>query len=544
MTYDVLRHPSAGMLNSLSEIFVSKPPVYGLSLALPLLLFGTSATYKMALWINVLFYVPTIIGIYFLAKEFLSKTSSLLAAMLFAFYGFPLFYLHFVYSETATTTFVVLTLLFLAKSKYFSDRKNTVLAAFFLSVGCITRWVTPLFTIGAIGITLGTWAFTLYKTKKRKPLVLNVLLFASVAITIPLIIYYIPNALYFSSYATNTARSAPEWVESLTYLPKGLSDPFSIHSVMFYFNILSQQTVYLFLLFCIGFVIAVLRFKKYLFFLISFIIPYIFFTFFSVLKDDRYIVPIYPTMAIISAIVFEYIRHKKIKTLIISLTIIISILNFLGASWGIGPLGKQGLKDIVLPEFIRHPRRIYMTTMVWPPIKDVTKARTIARIVTDNTDDKRNPYVLNTYTVNPLELDVALTSLEQFEQRGKFRAWNLRVITRGDYNDLFTHLNTADFIITKTKIPVDETKYTTYDTDQMVRIFNHALELPEGKLPDAFEKIATVYYPLDMIDLHVYKKKREVTKEEWVTFATLLKKIDPQYTKKIEEGFEKKLIIH
>ncbi len=539
MTYDVLRHPSAGIVSSLSEIFVSKPPVYGLSLALPLLLFGTSATYKLALWINVLFYIPTIIGVYFLAKEFLSKTSSLLAAMLFAFYGFPLFYLHFVYSETATTAFVVLTFLFLAKSKYFSDRKNTVLAALFFSVGCITRWVTPLFTIGAIGVTFGMWALTFYKTKKRKPLVLNVLFFAGIAVTIPLIIYYIPNALYFSSYATNTARSAPEWVESLSYLPKGLSNPFSIHSVMFYFNILSQQTVYLFFLFCIGFSIALLKFKKYLFFLISFIIPYVFFTFFSILKDDRYIVPIYPTMAIISALVFEYIRNKKIKILLISVTVLISVLNFLGASWGIGPLGKQGLKDIVLPEFIRHPRRIYMTTMVWPPIKDVTKARTIARIVAENTGDNKNPYVLNTYTVNPLELDVALTSLEQFEQRGVFRAWNLRVIKRGDYNDLFAHLNAADFLVVKTIKPIDEAKYTTYDTDQMVRIFNHALELPDGKLPSAFVKIATVYYPLDMINLNIYKKKREVSQEEWATFAALLKKIDPQYKEKIEEGFEK-----
>lgn len=539
MTYDVLRHPSAGMLNSLSEIFVSKPPVYGLSLALPLLLLGTSATYKIALWINILFYLPTIIGVYFLAKEFLSKTSSLLAAMLFAFYGFPLFYLHFVYSETATTAFVVLTLLFLAKSKYFSDRKSTILAALFFSVGCITRWVTPLFTIGAIGVTLSMWAITLYKTKKRKYLILNVLLFACIAITIPLIIYYIPNALYFSSYATNTARSAPEWVESLSYLPKGLSNPFSIHSVMFYFNILSQQTVYLFLLFGVGFIIALLQYRKYLFFLLSFIAPYIFFTFFSILKDDRYIVPIYPTMAIISAIVFEYIKNKKVKILLISMTVIISVLNFLGASWGIGPLGKQGLKDIVLPTFIKHPRRIYMTTMVWPPIKDVTKARTIARIVAENTGNNKNPYVLNTFTVNPLELDVALTSLEQFEQRGVFRAGNLRVINRGDYNDLFTHLNTADFLIVKTKKPIDEAKYTTYDTDQMVRILNHALELPEAKLPDAFEKIATVYYPLDKIDLTIYRKKRSVTQEEWKTLVTLLIKVDPLYEEKIKQGFEK-----
>jgi hypothetical protein len=38
-------------------------------------------------------------------------------------------------------------------------------------------------------------------------------------------------------------------------------------------------------------------------------------------------------------------------------------------------MGQKGLTDIILPSFIHHPRRIYITPLVWPPTKDATHAQ-------------------------------------------------------------------------------------------------------------------------------------------------------------------------
>lgn len=539
-TYDLIKSPTSSFLTDFSNIYESKPPIYGFVISIPLFLFGTVATYKMALWMNVIFYIGTIIAIYFLGKEFLSKTASLLASMIFAFYGFPLFYLHFVYSETATTTFVVLTLLFLVKSDHFTNRKNSILAGIFFAVGCTTRWVTPIFTIGGILTVLIQSILHAKRKREYNVFLTNSGLFILFSVVLPLLLYYLPNLTYFSNYATNSAREAPEWVESLSYLPKGLSDPFSTHSIMFYFNILSQQTIYFFILFGLGFLISVVKFKKYALFLTSLLIPYLFFTFASVLKDDRYIVPIYPFMALTSAIVFDYIKNSHLKCIIITLTVTLGFLNFIGGSWGLGPLGQQGLKDVVLPEFVRHPRRIYLTTMVWPPISDVTKARTIVKIV-DEHNPKQNyaPYLLNTYTVNPLELDVALTSLEQFEKRGVFRAGNLRVINPGDYKDFFSRLMASDFIIIKdTHQPFDDSKYTNYDTDMMIYIFNKAVELENGRIPQTYQEIATIYYPLDKINLKIYKKTPAAKLSDWKPIAKSMQTVDKNHADIIEQVFK------
>lgn len=540
-TYDLFTQPTTSIITDFSNIYESKPPLYGVAITLPLLIFGTIATYKMALWINVLFYIGTIIGIYFLGKEYLSKTASLIASIIFAWYGFPLFYLHFVYSETATTMFVVLTLLFLTKSKKFTNRKNSILAGIFFAIGCITRWVTPIFTLGGILTIFIEAIYQAIQKKEYKKSALNFSFFTFFSIIIPLGIYYIPNITYFSNYATNSAKQAPEWVESLNYLPKGLSDPFSTHSIMFYFNILSQQTIYFFILFGIGFLICLIYFKKYAFFITSLIIPYLFFTFASVLKDDRYIVPMYPMMALTSAVVFDFIKNHHLKVIVISLTLTIGFFNFIGASWGMGPLGQQGLKDIVLPEIIRHPRRIYLTTMVWPPIQDVTKARTIVDVVnTYKVNQTSNPYVLNTYTVNPLELDVALTSLELFEKRGEFQARNLRVIDRGDYKDLFSRILSADFLIIKdNSIPFDDTKYTSYETDMMIYHLNKAIEDQRGQLPSSYQYITTIYYPLDNIDLKIYKKTQEVSISDWEGIARSMQQRDSTHSATIEKLFNK-----
>lgn len=538
-TYDEIKSPSLNTLGNLSEIFEIRPPIYGLSISFMFLFTNGENVYKSALFTNAIWYIISIVGIYFLANKFMGKTPSLIASLLFATYGFPLFYLHFVYSETATTAFVVLTLFSLVYSDNFSNRKFSTLAGIFLFLGNITRWVTPIFVAGGL---LAVVFQSLYKSKKAKRHVIfkNILIFLITGIGLSFFAYYLPNYEYFSGYVSNTTKEAPEWVESLNYLPSGMSNPFSTHSVMFYFNILSQQTVYLFALFVAGFLVCLVQFRKYIFLLLSFIIPYYFFTFLSILKDDRYIVPVYPVMAIISAVVVDKVKNPMLRNLLILAVVIISSLNLLGASWGIGPLGQQGLKDIVLPEVIRHPRRIYMTTMVWPPIENVTNAREIFYKTQIHYQGSSSPTVLNTYTVNPLELDVALTSLAQFEERGEFYPINLRVINPGDYHDFFSRLDRADFVLVRSMgEPIKDEKFATHEDGKMIKIFNRAYEASSGKILSSFTRIDKVYYPLDKVYLDIYRKDDKLTYIEVLEIGNYLAQIDSENRENILEAVNK-----
>lgn len=538
---DILKHPTKDFLVKIIEVNRNRQPLYGLFLALPLLLVGTAYTYKLVLWFNVLFYIATIIGVYLLGREFLSKKTSFLGAYIFAFYGFPLFYLHFAYSETAVTSFVVFSFLFLAKSKYFSKTKYTLWFSIIFLLGSLTRWVVPLFVSGSLFYSLLIGVTYQFDKKRRniKNFLRNIVVFTSVGVVFPSAILYFPNIFYFGLYIGSQVVAGPEWMKTIVH-PEllGIEKVFSSHSVMFYFNILSQQTVYFFTIFILGFFVGLRHFKKYSFFLFGFVVAYCIFTFGTALKFDRYIVPIYPMMALISAIVFDHIKNKKLEIALIILTVIIGFLNFLGASWGIGPMGQQGLKDIVLPEFVHHPRRIYLTPMVWPPRKEELNTELVINTIEQDFGHKsRPPSWLSTFDYHPF--DNATYSIIFYHKRYLLKApdLNIRHIAKNDYLRLFGDLKIADYVLVKDSKPID--KYVV-DLEDMyiVKQFNKVLRLPNGKLPSAFVSIKTIPILLDKTHVTIYKKTRNITNQEWDDFGKLFIKADPQSEITIRKAIE------
>jgi hypothetical protein len=534
-TYDLFQKPSQDFLQKFMSIYIARPPVYGLSISLPLFFFGLSSAYKLALFINGFYFIASLIGIYLLSKVFLSKNASLIASFIFASYGFPLFYLHFVYSETAATTFVVYALFFLAKSNYFMRRRETLFFAcsFFFCV--MTRWTTPIFIFGGFLSLLISFLLN-KKTRdslKFKQIGTNLFLVFTISFLLPLILYYIPNRESFTSYLVTSSKLSATWVTQLAYLSPDLVNTFSTRSVMFYFNILSQQTIYFFLLFAIGTLLCLRFFRKYAFLLFAFFFAYAFLTFVFVLKDDRYIVPIYPVMATISAVVFDRIKFSFLRTLLVILTIFAGSLNFLGASWGIGPLGQQGLKDIVLPSFIHHPRRMYLTTMVWPPRPNEIMAQEMIDVIKNDAKGKFiNPTILNTYTVHPMELDNALNSIQLYTSRHTFTFLNLRALKQNDYADLFKRLHQANYILI-TNSGISPKKFSTEETDAMIPTVNKALLALRPSLPDLFSKVATIPYPLEKITITIYRIDKIKFRKNLSFLITSLIKIDPENEEEI-----------
>lgn len=545
--YDSLKVPSLQSVSEIINFDRYRQPLYGIFLGLPLLLFGTAHTYKIALWMNIIFYLTTVISIYFLGREFLSKKASFFAAFIFAFYGFPLFYLHFTYSETAVTSFIVLALLFLAKSKNFSNVKQTFLFSVFFTIGNLIRWVTPIFVGGPLFLSLLVSTVNQIKEKTRdiKNFSLNIAIFLLLGILPVLILYYIPNHSFFSKYISSNTQNASNWITQF-YSPElqGLHNPLSTHSLIFYFNIISQQTIFFLLLFIVGFCIAIFHFKKYAFFLLAFVVAYGVFTFGSVTKQDRYIVPIYPIVALISAITFDYIKNKKLGFSLIAFTLIIGSLNFLGASWGIGPMqfSVTGSRyavpnSILIPMPIGHPRRIWLAPISWPPRSNEGNVYQIVKVLRDDWGNQRKPFRL-LLTSEMSQVNDHLFSVFTYEQRGIMTWSNFIDIPKDRYDILFQRIKDTDYIMVKNGI-ID--KGHAEGTDKywdrliyFVRKFNKVIQLSDGSLPKAFAPIATVVIPFDKSELIIYKKQREITPDEWTKFGELFIRVNPESTEIIK----------
>lgn len=391
-----------------------RQPLYGFILSLPLFLFGTEHAYKIALLTNGVFYIGSIVGVYFLAREFCSKTPSLLAATLYAWYGNVLFYLHYTYSETAVTTWIVWATVFLVRSKFFSLRRPTVYAGIMTACALLTRWIAVPFLLGQGIVCLTRAVFGFFqKPKQRKLLFTNLILFITVGVIIPIVVYYLPNFKPFSEYIWRNRQHGAEWVAQFKFTE--MANPLSTRSLMFYFNIISQNTIFLFVPFIIGILVAFRYTKKYLYILAAFAAGYGFLTLFAIWKEDRFIVPVYPVMAILSVVLFDHMKNRLLRMVLMIIVAFCAALSFFGASWGFGPMGTRGLMDVVLPAAIKHPRRIYLTPLVWKPNPEYVNVHLVIDAIATDKKDKKKAVLLKTFTYEPI--DNALNAIVTYEKR-------------------------------------------------------------------------------------------------------------------------------
>lgn len=397
--YDIVK---TGGLHSLLEIVfipTHRQPLYSVLIMIVLLFVGTSHTYTVALIINGLLFIASIVATYLLAKIIVSKATAFLAAFLFATFGNVLFYTHFTYTETATTTFAIWSLYALAKTHGFQQKHWSALAGILTGLAMLTRWIGPVFVLGGFFVEVLKAASLGVHTSnpKRRYTAEAIAVYLLPAVCIPLFFYFLYNHSYFFTYVNNNQSLGADWVRQ--YRDPAMANTFSIRSIMYYFNIIQQNTVWMLLLFVSGFITIILvttRFilkqllrkqlseriamfpKGYFFLTASFTVPYAFLTFVTIWKEDRFIVPLYPVIAIISVLAIEQLLQKSktriIAKIMIVVTVVIGFLNAAGAVWKIGPMGAQGLVDYITPRFVPHPRRLYLTPLVWPPTVDQTAA--------------------------------------------------------------------------------------------------------------------------------------------------------------------------
>ncbi|MDO8609142.1 MAG: glycosyltransferase family 39 protein [bacterium] len=531
-----------GKINQIYSHFLNTPkPLYPLTISFPLFLFGTAHSYKIALLVNGFYYIATIILIFLLGKEFLSKKTSFLGSFIFATYGFPLFYLHFAYTETAATTFVVLSLYFLVKTDNFKKTKYIIFFAIAFALGFLTRWNVPIFIVGSLAVCLILYFFS--KSKKSKQniqLLIKNIFILCVIILIPLIFFYFPGFNSFYAYFHNNFVLGPEWV------PDNMKNPFSPQSVIYYVNVLAQQTIFFNILFYTGIVTSIIFWRKYAFLLSGVVISYFFLTFLFIYKDDRFLVPMYPLIALISATLFDFFEVSKkriwISYLLIIFTIILGLFNFLGSVWGIGPMkfsingnNQTVPHSIVIPMPFGHPRRIWLAPISWPPRPNEGNAqRIVNQIKKDWGIKNRPPYVLRTFEMS--QVGDAIASIVNYHDLGVIQEISLLGLPNNSDKSYFESINVADYILIKDGIIDDNrTKGKDIIWDKSIpflKEFNQVVKVKNG-LPKNFAPISTIAIQYDKSTLIIYKKQRDLTLNEWVQFVRMFENINSESQAKI-----------
>jgi len=509
--YKMLQNISWNTFSEMMSYLIAHPPIrqplYSLTILLPLLFVGLENTYKIALFQNGLYYCASIVGVYMLARRFMSKPSSFLASLVFATSGFPLFYLHFTYSETATTTWVVWSLVLLLKTNYFQSKKFSILFGVVLSCALLTRWLSIAFIIGPL---LFYFFQTIQMHKKGLKKNATNILWVIVCL-IPAIAFYIMGSSAFISYLFKNVQYGASWMVA-DAAGSSASSPLSLQSVAFYFKIFEQQTIFYFILLLVGIGFALARCKKYIFLLLAFFVPYAVLTFAIALKADRYIVPIYPVASILSVIYFDYVKHQKTKALFITVVTIFCISNFFGAVWAVGPMGMEGLKSILLPMPIGHPRRIHLNTMVWPPPRTSSNAQEIFSTIS-NDDRMQSPTVLMLFSYH--DIDNALYALNAYHRLKRLDIQNFVGSTVQDptATSEYIHdvLKNSDYIMIKSKVSVKEIHSPV--NYMLLKTVQEEFTLLDEKILLSYKKYKTVQVPIDKSTVVIYKRKNAIPKE-------------------------------
>lgn len=249
-----------------------------------------------------------------MANGMVGALSAFIVAMYPAIFGYSRTFMY----DIPLMAMVTLGLYMLLKTENFKHRKYSLLFGLVLGLGMLTKWTYALFIIGPI-------CFVLYRAIKShglKSFIVTNIISSIIIATVLSALWYGPNisVIYSLRYYVQQNVNAPPYSISLIYHMSFLL--FAISIVALIYIILSNKT------------------DQYVLFLIIWIgVPFILFSL-QEHQEPRYIAPILPAFALISAIGIDTAKNKKIKSILIASITILSLFQFFSCSYG------QGFKEL------------------------------------------------------------------------------------------------------------------------------------------------------------------------------------------------------
>ncbi|MFH1784209.1 MAG: glycosyltransferase family 39 protein [bacterium] len=363
--FDIITQPSLDMFGRLLDVSSYYPPFYHITLIPSHLLFGVS--HSGAAMTNIFYLALAAFFTYKIGKHFFDSTVGLVAAFLVSMYQFPIYLSRSCLIDVALMAIVTMTIYFLIMSEDFSRRDHSIIFGILFGIGMLTKWSFLFFLIIPVSLVKvrifqrieGKLLFYLYSVL----FLLSV--FMCLFFALPYNLIFIFGAFFVLWRLAKLSKAnfevheniknlcmaawasfviaGPWYLHNFTKLFRHVTsnvgtiavsegDPslFSLSSVFYYFKELAIQVqLVFFILFIIGLVIFLVKWKKERILLLLWIVaPYIILILVRN-KDARFSIPYLPAVSIISVAFISLIEKKLVKKLIIACILIVGVTQYL-----------------------------------------------------------------------------------------------------------------------------------------------------------------------------------------------------------------------
>lgn len=373
---NLIKHNDFTMMKLLLAGGGTYPPLYLLPAVFSSLAFG--GNYLFHIMLNIAYFTLLLVSVYLLAKEFFNERCAVISVCLLSLYPATYGLSRKFFIEFGMMWLVVSTILMLAKAKFFTVRKYSVLLGIFLGLGLMTKDTFALFVLGPL-VYIG------FKTVKgveninrpTKPALGKALfnLFLSLLICFAIAGYRYCRLSIFYHHLVEC------FAESTGFTPMFYVKDLIDHEVSLIFFILFIASLAYFL------IIRRNEKDQKVILLLWFFIPFLYHSLMLHEKETRFILPYLPAVAIISAACLDSIRQKGFGISMICFLITAGLLQYYHLSYGMG-LGFGKLR------IDKDRYTSYKDVVHKPAYQEKKFFDDIISIVSSNIDLKEKPRVL------------------------------------------------------------------------------------------------------------------------------------------------------
>lgn len=509
--YRILCSPGANRLYRILETEPKiRPHLFPLT-AIPFyLLRGVS--YDAACLSNSFFLALLILAVFSLGREIGNNIEGLTAAFITSFYPFILIFSRSFWSELPLIAVFAGSLYLMLKTRDFRNRIFSILLGILMALGMLIQQRFIFFVAPPMIIIIVRVIFPgkqRKETRTRRKSLINILLclFITAAFTLP---YYFRYFTVFSTkFSYGVSGGAWEPVQS----------GFAIDSLAWYLGQIQKEvSLFFFILFIATALYLIFKpNRERVLIILTFLGGYFLISLYPS-KDARYICPLLPLAALVTADGFNHIRRKPAGIVIGALIIFFAMGNYLRVNWNIGPFKIPYHKSLVKIPLLNltmelvpaeHPPRPYSN---W-------RWKEIAEKIRDDLKNKEGKLL-----VVPYLPEFNAETFNYFCLLGDVPVEAVDMGTQNLYHYNFRNLLDSDYILTKSgeAVPYSHIRFEFAEkTVEMLKnppgpfLENHIL-LEVFSLPDGSEAF-------------LFKRVNPVGAEEEITMIEESLKIDPAH---------------
>lgn len=389
--YEILKHPSLKIFKEAAEISSQdayRPPLVRF-LICPFYLFFPQNIFFTTLFMSIIFWYLLFFSVFNLGKLMRNESVGLFACFLIGTYPL-IFTLSRIYLlDFPLTAMVALSLYLILLGLQLNSIRYFIILGLVLGLGLLTKAGLLIFVIAPL-IYLCLKIFIL--DVQNETIVSHPLNDRKIRITLSLLITFIISFLYYGFIFKGFLSFIQENVRHGILYDL---DPLwkTTEGWMYYVRaIVSSVSPFYFLFFVIG-LFSIFKLNRHyrLILLLWILVPYFILTF-SGNKDGRYISPLLPVFALISALGIDTFFRQGLKKIIIVSIIIIGLAQFFVGSFGIIKLPKLTVKIklyrvLNIPLFI--PKGYFGSTFEHSPQREDWKIKELFRKIEDDWKEQR-----------------------------------------------------------------------------------------------------------------------------------------------------------